>query len=70
MPFKPKTNPKNIANIKFEVTINGYSPIAVDILLDTIIEDYQNFEEYIKKIEIENQNLKKELIESKNIQDK
>lgn len=61
-----KYDPKSLANIKFDVTLNGYSPLLVDKVLDEIIEDYLIFENQIKELRKTNEDL---VIENKKLKE-
>ncbi|MBR2022436.1 MAG: DivIVA domain-containing protein [Mycoplasmataceae bacterium] len=59
---------EKIIDKKFDSVINGYSPLKVDIFLDSIISDLKQFEEEfskleekVKELEIENKKLKVQL---------
>lgn len=59
---------EKIIDKKFDSVINGYSPLKVDIFLDSIISDLKQFdeefsklEEKVKELEIENKKLKEQL---------
>ncbi|MBR2999163.1 MAG: DivIVA domain-containing protein [Mycoplasmataceae bacterium] len=59
---------EKIIDKKFDSVINGYSPLKVDIFLDSIIsdlkqfeEDFSKLEEKVKELEIENKKLKEQL---------
>ncbi|MBR3571184.1 MAG: DivIVA domain-containing protein [Mycoplasmataceae bacterium] len=59
---------EKIIDKKFDSVINGYSPLKVDIFLDSIISDLKQFEEEfskleekVKELEIENKKLKEQL---------
>lgn len=63
---------EKIIDKKFDSVINGYSPLKVDIFLDSIISDLKQFEEdflkleeKVKELEIENEKLKKQLEKEK-----
>lgn len=64
---------EKIIDKKFDSVINGYSPLKVDIFLDSIISDLKQFEEEfskleekVKELEIENKKLKEQLEEKEN----
>ena len=64
---------EKIIDKKFDSVINGYSPLKVDIFLDSIISDLKQFEEdflkleeKVKELEIENKKLKEQLEEKEN----
>ena len=64
---------EKIIDKKFDSVINGYSPLKVDIFLDSIIsdlkqfeEDFSKLEEKVKELEIENKKLKEQLEEKEN----
>ena len=42
---------EKIIDKKFDSVINGYSPLKVDIFLDSIISDLKQFEEDFLKLE-------------------
>ena len=54
-----KLTKEKILNEKFESVINGYSPTRVDLFLDSIIQDYDEYNNKIKELETQNQELNK-----------
>lgn len=63
---------EKIIDKKFDSVINGYSPLKVDIFLDSIISDLKQFEENflkleqkVKELENENKKLKEQLEKEK-----
>ncbi len=52
-----------INNVKFESVINGYSPIIVDIFLDSIVEDIKNIEIQMNELKNTNDELKNKIKE-------
>lgn len=52
---------KEILEKNFKSRIKGYNPDEVDKFLDIIIQDYENFQQHIDKLEQENQSLKREI---------
>lgn len=57
---KKKHSPKSLLNIKFDVSLNGYSPLSVDKVFDEIIEDYLLYEKEIKDLKQQISSLKNE----------
>lgn len=43
-------SPQEIYEKEFHVDIKGYAPAEVDEFLDSIIEDYQNYEEKVEEL--------------------
>lgn len=59
-------SPKEILNKEFKFDAKGYRPQEVDQYLDTIIQDYNEFIRYIKRMERDNQDLSEENAHLKN----
>lgn len=56
-----KLNSKMILEKEFKKQMKGYNIDQVDQFLDTIMEDYDNFNKIIEELRMENERLKKEL---------
>lgn len=52
---------KKITNQKFESVINGYSPVNVDIFLDSIINDLEEIQNKLNEIKKQNEELKNKI---------
>ncbi|WP_100408059.1 cell division regulator GpsB [Bacillus solitudinis] len=52
---------KDILNKDFKSSMRGYNPDEVDKFLDAIIQDYEAFQRSIEQLELENQQLKREV---------
>ncbi len=52
---------KKITNQKFESVINGYSPVNVDIFLDSIINDLEEIQNKFNEIKKQNEELKNKI---------
>ena len=59
-------SPKEILNKEFKFDAKGYRPKEVDEFLDVVIEDYNEFIRFIKKLEKDNQDLQEDNIRLKN----
>ena len=59
-------SPKEILNKEFKFDAKGYRPKEVDEFLDTVIEDYDEFIRFIKKLEQTNQDLQEDNLRLKN----
>lgn len=59
-------SPKEILNKEFKFDAKGYRPKEVDEFLDVVIEDYNEFIRFIKKVEKDNQDLQEDNLRLKN----
>lgn len=60
---KIKLTAKEILEKEFKTAMRGYKPEEVDKYLDTIIKDYESFQQEIEDLQQENLRLKKQLEE-------
>ncbi|MBO8154998.1 MAG: cell division regulator GpsB [Bacillaceae bacterium] len=56
---------KEILDKDFKVSIRGYNQEEVDQFLDTIIQDYEMFQQEIERLRSENEKLKKQVHQPK-----
>lgn len=63
---KIKLSIKDILNKEFKVSMRGYNQEEVDQYLDTIIKDYESFQNQIVALQQENAKYKKLLEDQKN----
>jgi DivIVA domain-containing protein len=63
---KVKLSIKDILNKEFKVSMRGYNQEEVDQYLDTIIKDYESFQNQIVALQQENAKYKKLLEDQKN----
>lgn len=61
-----RLSPKEILNKEFKFDAKGYRPKEVDELLDVVIEDYNEFIRFIKRLEKDNQDLREDNMHLKN----
>ena len=59
---------KEIRNVKFSKSMSGYKQEEVDILLDKVESDYEQFERTLREMAAKIEQLKAELEESKSSQ--
>lgn len=59
-------SPKEILNKEFKFDAKGYRPKEVDEFLDVVIEDYNEFIRFIKRLEKDNQDLQEDNLRLKN----
>lgn len=59
-----KLDTKTILEKEFKTGMRGYNQEEVDLFLDDVIHDYQNFEKKINALQNENIRLKEEFTES------
>lgn len=52
---------EKIINKEFESVINGYSPISVDVFLDSVINDLKKIQSQINEVKIQNEELKNKI---------
>ena len=62
--METKLKTSDILEKEFKTGLRGYNQEEVDIFLDDIIQDYENFEKMIAQLKLENQQLKEELAEA------
>lgn len=53
-----KLSPQEIIDKEFKKGIKGYSVEEVDMFLDTVIEDYMNFQKIIEQLQKENESMR------------
>ncbi len=61
-------NSKDIRNVKFSKSVGGYKQEEVDILLDKVEADYEQFERVVKDLQLKADSLEKEIEGYKNSQ--
>ncbi|HGI4112802.1 TPA: cell division regulator GpsB [Streptococcus agalactiae] len=54
-------SPKDIFEQDFKVSMRGYDKKEVDVFLDDVIKDYENYLEQIEKLQMENRRLQQAL---------
>ncbi|WP_078553475.1 cell division regulator GpsB [Bacillus alkalicellulosilyticus] len=52
---------KDILEKEFKTSLKGYNQDDVDKFLDAIIQDYENFQEKVERLEQENAQLRREI---------
>ncbi|GAA0444501.1 cell division regulator GpsB [Lentibacillus halophilus] len=57
---------KDILDKEFKTTMRGYNQEEVDAFLDTIIQDYEAFQQEIDKLRQENERIQKQSEQTKN----
>lgn len=60
-----KLDAKTILEKEFKTGLRGYKQEEVDLFLDQIIQDYQQFQEKLTALQNENEKIKKELTQAK-----
>ena len=58
-----KLKASDILEKEFKTGLRGYNQEEVDMFLDDIIQDYEAFEKKISQLQLENKQLKEELVE-------
>lgn len=60
-------SPKDIFEQDFKVSMRGYDKKEVDVFLDDVIKDYENYLEQIEKLQMENRRLQQAEREASNV---